>query len=81
MADGWDSTVGTVTCYGLDGPRTESIRGHRPAWTTHPASCIMGTKSFLEEQWQGCGADYTTPTNGKVAKVTALPPSCACTGM
>jgi len=61
MAGGWDSTVGIVTCYELDGPRTESRWGHRPAPTTHPAYCTMGTKSLLEVKWQGCGADHTTP--------------------
>jgi len=60
MAGGWDSTVDTVTCYGLDGPRTESRWGHRPALTTHPASCKMANKSFLEIKWQGFGVDHTT---------------------
>ena len=46
MAGGWDSTIGTVTCYGLDGPSTKSRWGHRPGRTTHPASCTMRYQIF-----------------------------------
>jgi hypothetical protein len=46
---GLGSSVGTVTGYGLDGPRIEFRWGRdfphmsRPA---HPASCTVGTESF-----------------------------------
>ena len=42
-----------ATCYGLDGPGIESWWGRdfsyasRPALCAHPASCTMGTGSFL----------------------------------
>jgi hypothetical protein len=47
------SSVGIATCYGLDGPGTESRWGARfsaPIQTgpgVHPASCTVGTGSFL----------------------------------
>ena len=50
---GRDSSVGIATCYGLDGPGIETWWGRRfsaPVQTgpgAHPASCIMGTVSFL----------------------------------
>jgi hypothetical protein len=49
---GPDSSFGIGTGYGLDGPEIESRWGRdflhlsRPA--LHPASCTMGTGSFLE---------------------------------
>jgi len=48
-----NSSVGIATGYGLDGPRIESLWGTRfstPVQTgpgDHPASCTMGTGSFL----------------------------------
>ena len=48
-----DSSVGIATAYGLDGPGIESWWGTRlsaPIQTgpeAHPASCKMGTVSFL----------------------------------
>jgi hypothetical protein len=47
------SSVGIATVYGLDGPGIESRWGRnfphlsRPALGAHPASCTMGTGSFL----------------------------------
>jgi hypothetical protein len=52
IAWGWDSSVGIVTRYGLDGPRIESqwrARFSAPVQTgpgAHPASCTIGTGSF-----------------------------------
>ena len=53
LSMGRDSSVGTATLYGLYGPGIESRREARfsaPVQTgpgAHPASCIMGTGSFL----------------------------------
>jgi len=50
---GRDISVGTATGYGLDGPGIESqcgVRFSSPVQTgpgAHPASCTMGTGSFL----------------------------------
>ena len=49
--EGWDSSVGMATGYGLDGPGIESPWGRDfPPFQTgpgaHPASCTMGTWSF-----------------------------------
>jgi len=52
MLVGRDSSVGTATRYGLDGPGIESRRGERfsaPIQTgpgAHSASCTVGTGSF-----------------------------------
>jgi hypothetical protein len=48
------SSVGMATDYGLDGPGIE--RPDRP-WV-HPASCTMGTGSFLGVKRPGRGADH-----------------------
>ena len=50
---GRDSSVGIATGYGLDGPGIESQWGEifAPVQTgpgAHPASCTVGTRSFLE---------------------------------
>jgi len=52
MDNGPGSSVGTATDLGLDGPRIESWWGpdSPPIQTgpgAHPASCTMGTGSFL----------------------------------
>ena len=50
---GRDSSVGLATHFGLDGPGIESRWGARFSATVqtdpgaHPASCTMGTGSFL----------------------------------
>jgi len=59
-----------VTGYGLDGPGIESRWGARfsaPVQTgpgAHPASCTMGTGSFLgSKERQGCDADPSPPSS------------------
>ena len=65
---GRDSSVGTTTRYGLDGPGIESRSGARfsaPVQTgpgPYPASCTMGTGSFLGVKRPGRGADYPPPS-------------------
>ena len=56
---GRDSSVGTVTRYGLDGPGIESRWGARfsAPVQTHPASCTMGTGSFSGVKRPGRVAD------------------------
>ena len=59
-----DSSVGIVTCYGLDGPGIESrwwARFYAPVQTgpgPHPASYTMGTGSFPGVKPPGRGVDY-----------------------
>jgi len=59
---GHGSSVGIVTAYGLDGPEIESrweARFSAPVQTgpeAHPASCTMGTGSFLGVR---CGRGVT----------------------
>jgi hypothetical protein len=61
---GLDNSAGTVTCYGLDGPGIKSRCGaifSTPAQTSpeaHPASCTMGTASFLGVKRAGCAVDH-----------------------
>jgi hypothetical protein len=46
---GRDSSVGTATVYGLDGPGIKSRWGRdfpHPSRPAHPASCTMGTGSL-----------------------------------
>jgi hypothetical protein len=56
------SVVGIATAYGLDGPGIESQWGAKfsaPVQTgpeAHPASCTMGTRSFLGVR---CGRGVT----------------------
>jgi len=56
--------VGIATCYGVGGPGIESRWGrdfsHLPRWvlTPKPASCTMGTGSFLGVKRPGCGVDH-----------------------
>jgi hypothetical protein len=56
---GWDSIVGIVTCYGLDGLGIESQWGARffaPVQTgpgAHPASYTMGTGSLSQGRAAG----------------------------
>jgi hypothetical protein len=58
---GRDSSVGIVIRYGLDGPGIESWLGvifSPPVQTgpeAHPASCTMGTGSFLGVKGKGKG--------------------------
>ena len=61
---GRDSSVGIATRYGPDGPGIESrcrVRFSAPVQTgpgAHPASCTMGTGSFLGVKRSGRGADH-----------------------
>ena len=61
---GRDSSVGTATRYGLDGPGIEHQCGARfstPVHTgpeAHPASCTMGTGSFPWVKRPGRGVDH-----------------------
>ena len=59
---GWDSSVGIATVSGLDGPGIGSQWGARFSASVqtgpeaHPASCTMGTGSFLGVR---CGRGVT----------------------
>ena len=66
---GRNSSVGTATCYWLDGPGIESRWGARfsaPVQTgpgAHPAFCTMGTGSFPGGvKRPGRGADHLPPS-------------------
>jgi len=67
-----DSSVGIVTCNGLDGLGIESWWGARFSTLiqtgprAHPASCTMGTGSFLEVKWPGHGVDHPPSSSTKV---------------
>ena len=69
MLGGRDSSVGIATHYGLDGPGIEfrwggGARFSAPFQTgpgAYPASCTMGTGSFLEVKRRGRGADHLPP--------------------
>jgi hypothetical protein len=68
---GQDSSVGIVTCYGLDGPGIASQWGAKfsaPVQSgpgAHPTSYTMGTGSFLGVRWLGCGVDHPPPPSAK----------------
>jgi len=61
---GPDSSVGIVTCYGMDGPGIESRWGARFSTLvqtdrgTHPASYTTGTGSFAGVKRPGSGVDH-----------------------
>jgi hypothetical protein len=61
---GWDSSVGIVTCYGLDGPGIESRWRARFSASVqtgpeaHPASYTVCTGSFPEVKRPGLGDDH-----------------------
>ena len=63
------SSVGIATGYGLDGPGIESRCGRFSAVQTgpgaHPASCAMGTGSFLGVK-KGRGVLLNTPPSSAV---------------
>ena len=62
-----DSSVGTATCYGLDGLGIISLWGTRfsaPVHTypgAHPASYTIGTWSFPVVKWPRRGVDHPPP--------------------
>ena len=64
---GQDSSVGITTRYRLDGPGIESRWGQDfplPVQTgheDHPASCTVGTGSFLGVKRPRFGVDHPTP--------------------
>jgi hypothetical protein len=70
----WDSSVGIATGYGLDGPGIESWWGRdffahvQTSPGAHPASCTVGTWSFLGVKQPGFGADHPPPSGAKVKK-------------
>ena len=69
-----DSVVGIATRYGLDGPGIESGGGRRdlPHLSTHPASCTMGTGSFLGVKLLGRGVEHPPPFNAGVKERVEL---------
>ena len=75
---GTDSVVGIVTCYGLEGPGIKSRRGERfsaPIQTSpeaYPASCTMGTRSFLAVKRPGLGVDYQPPSSAEIKERVVL---------
>jgi hypothetical protein len=74
MLWGRDSSVGIATGYGLDGPWIESLLGARffahvqTGPGAHPASCTVGTGSFLGVKQPGRGADHPPPSSAEVRK-------------
>ena len=75
---GRDSSVGIATRYGLDGPGIESRWGTKFSASVqtgpgaHPASCIMGTGSFLGVKWPERGVDYQPPYSVEVKGTVEL---------
>jgi hypothetical protein len=67
-----DIAVGIETCYGLDGPGTESrwgVKFSQPVLTgpwAHPASCKMVTRSFPGVKRLGRGDDHQPPSSAEV---------------
>ena len=65
-------SVGIATRYGVDGPGMESrweARFSAPVQTgpvAHPASCTMGTGSFLWVKRPGSVIDHTPPSSTEV---------------
>jgi hypothetical protein len=68
------SSVGITTDYGLDGPGIEKkiplgakFFAHvQTIPGAHPASCTVGTGSFLEVKRPGRGADHLPPSSAEV---------------
>jgi hypothetical protein len=67
---GWDSSVGIVTRYMLDGVKFSAPVQTSPG--NNPASYTMGTGSFLGVQRPGCGVDHPTPSSAKAKERVAL---------
>jgi hypothetical protein len=73
-----DSVVSIATCYELDGPGIESRWGARFSATVqtgpgvYPASCTMGTGSFLGVKRQGRGVDHPPPSSDEVKERVEL---------
>jgi hypothetical protein len=72
MFVGRDSSDGTATRYGLDGPGIESRLGARfsaPVQAgpgARPASYKMGTRSFMGVKRPGRGLDHPPPSSAEV---------------
>jgi len=72
---GWDSSVGTATGYGLDGPGIEfrwEARFSAPFQNgpgAHQASCTMGNESFPRLKPQGLDVDPLPSNVGVKEKV------------
>jgi hypothetical protein len=80
MFAGRDSSVGIVTCYGLDGAGIEFRRGgvrfSAPVQTgpgAHPASYTMGTESFSGVKRPGRGVDHPPHLAPRINKERAIP--------
>jgi hypothetical protein len=83
---GWDSSVGIVTCYGLNEPGIETQwggGGERFFATVqispgaHPTSYTMGTGSFPEVKRPGRGVEnppHLEPRSKKEWSYTSIPP-------
>ena len=75
---GRDSSVGIATRYELDGPGIESRWGARfsaPVQTgpgAHPASCTMGTGSFLGVKRPGRDVDHPPLSSAEVKEKVEL---------
>ena len=75
---GRDSSVGTATRYGMDGPGIESrwrARFSVPVQTfpgVHPASGTMGTGSFQGVKRPGRGVDHPPPFRAEVKERVQL---------
>jgi hypothetical protein len=63
---GRDSSVGTATGYGQDGPRERFFAHVQTGTGYHPAFCIMGTGSFPGVKRSGRGADHPSPSSAEV---------------
>ena len=75
---GGDGSVGIATRYCLDGPGIEFRGGGmvstpvQPGAGAHPASCTMGTGSFLLVKRPGRGADQLILSNIEVEERVEL---------
>ena len=75
---GRDSSAGIATSYGMDGPGIEYrwwARFSAPVQTApwaHPASCTMGTGSFLEVKRPGRVADHPPISSAEVEERVEL---------
>jgi len=75
---GHDSSAGTATRYGMDGPGIEFRWGAifpAPVQTgpeVHPASCTMGTGSFPGVKRPGRGVDHPPTSSAEVKERVEL---------
>ena len=72
---GRDSSVGTVTRYGLDGLGSNPGGGRdfqHPSRPAHPASCTVGTGSFLGVKRSGRGVVHPPPSSAEVKERVEL---------